>query len=158
MCSPCHGSASPTVTSSSSNRLRSHAQPVPAFPCSSGVQAWPTGNPHKSTCGSFHVVTLQEAGLSPVEPRPGSDTDPFHTYTDNNDLSDTFEPGAVSVPIESSTSKDTWGLEALVVRVADSPTWTSCSVHIHNKVAKTRDASTVLLRLVPITPYGTTRC
>ena len=80
-------------------------------------------------------------------------SDQFNTYTDGNDLAillnkGTFEPGAAVFP----SSNDTWGLVALVVRgllwrpsVADSPTVTFCSVHIHNKVAKTRDAATSLL-------------
>ena len=81
----------------------------------------------------------------------------FYAYTDGNDLTilldkDTFEVGAAVFTIsEASTSKDTWGLAVLVVRgllrrpsVADSPTVTFCSVHVHNKVAKKRDASTSL--------------
>ena len=56
----------------------------------------------------------------------------FHTYIDNSDLAillnkDPFEPGAVSILItESSTPV--------------------CSVHIHNNVAETSDASQALLR------------
>ena len=54
-------------------------------------------------------------------------TDPFHTYTDSNDLAillkkDTFEPGAVSFTVtKSSTSKDTWRLAALAVRMQRRP-------------------------------------
>ena len=82
----------------------------------------------------------------------------FYTYTDGNDLAtllnkDTFVSGFAVFPIsEASTSKDTWGLAALVVRGllrrpsgVDSSTATLCSVHLHNKVAKKRDASTSLL-------------
>ena len=85
--------------------------------------------------------------------------DHFNAYTDGNDLAillnkDTFEHGAAVFPMsETSSSKDTWGLVALVVRgllrrtsVADSPTVTFYSVHIHNKVAKKRDAATSLLQ------------
>ena len=83
----------------------------------------------------------------------------FHTYTDGNDLAillneETFVSGAAVFLIpEASTSRDTWGRAAFVVRgllrrpsVVDSPTVTFCSVHLHNKVAKKRVASTSLLQ------------
>ena len=55
-----------------------------------------------------------------------------------------FEPDvAVAVINESSTSKDTWGMVAVVVRgllrrpsLSVTPTVTFCSVHIHNVAAK----------------------
>ena len=54
---------------------------------------------------------------------------------------------------ENSTSKGTWGMVLLIVRgqlrrpsLSGTPTVTFCSVHIHNVVAKKRDASTDLLR------------
>ena len=54
---------------------------------------------------------------------------------------------------EDSTNKGTWGMVLLIVRgllrrpsLSDTPTVTFCSVHIHNVVAKKRDASTDLLR------------
>ena len=54
---------------------------------------------------------------------------------------------------ESSTTKYTWGMVLLIVRallrrpsLAGTPTVTFCSVHIHNFVAKKRDASTELLQ------------
>ena len=54
---------------------------------------------------------------------------------------------------EDSTSKGTWGLVLLIVRgllrrpsLSGTPTVTFCSVHIHNVVAKKRDASTELLQ------------
>ena len=54
---------------------------------------------------------------------------------------------------EDSTSKGTWGMVRLIVRsllrrpsLSGTPTVTFCSVHIHNVVAKKRDASTDLLR------------
>ena len=63
----------------------------------------------------------------------------FHTYTDGNDLAillnkNTFVSGAAVFSIsEASTSKDTWGLAALVRArpasqpfVIDSPTVTFC--------------------------------
>ena len=65
---------------------------------------------------------------------------------------DTFVSCAAVFSIsEAFTSKVTWRPAALVVRgllrrpsVADSPTVTFGSVHLHNKVARKRDASTSL--------------
>ena len=67
---------------------------------------------------------------------------------------DTFVSGAAVFLIsEVSTSKDKWRRAALVVRgllrrhfFVDSTTVTFCSVHLHNKVANKRDASTSLLQ------------
>ena len=67
---------------------------------------------------------------------------------------DTFEPEpALFAFNEDSTSKGTWGMVLLIVRgllrrpsLSGTPTVTFCSVHIHNVVAKKRDASTDLLR------------
>ena len=86
-------------------------------------------------------------------------TDQFTAYTGNTDLAmllnrDTFEPDpAVFAFEEASSSKDTWSMVVLVVRgllrrpsLSGSLTVTFCSVHIHNVVAKKRDASTDLLR------------
>ena len=83
----------------------------------------------------------------------------FYAYTDGNDLAillneDTFVSGAAVFPIsEASNSKDKWSIAALVVRgllrrpsVVDSPTVTFCSAHLHNNVAKKRDASISLLQ------------
>ena len=60
---------------------------------------------------------------------------------------------AVFTISEVSSSKDTWGMAALVVRgllrctsLSGSPTVTFCSVHVRNKVAKKRDVSTSLLQ------------
>ena len=54
---------------------------------------------------------------------------------------------------ENSTSKGTWGMVLLIVRAllrsssfSGTPAVTFCSVHIHNVVAKKRDASTELLQ------------
>ena len=54
---------------------------------------------------------------------------------------------------KDSTSKGTWSMVLLIVRgllrrpsLSGTPTVTCCSVHIHNVVAKKRDASTDLLR------------
>ena len=106
-----------------------------------------------AACGRFHAVIFQEAG----DHVPHISQN-FYTYTDGNDLAilldkDTFVSGSAVFPIsEASTSKDTWRFTALVVRgllrhlsIADSPTITFCSVHLHNKVATKRDASTSLL-------------
>ena len=56
-------------------------------------------------------------------------------------------------PKELATSKGTWCMLLLIVRgllrrpsLSASPTVTFCSVHIHNVVAKKRDASTALFQ------------
>ena len=101
-----------------------------------------------------YVVILQEASdHAPLV------SDQFVTYTGGTDLAillnrSAFEPGAaVAVINEFSTSQDTWGMVALVVRgllrrpsLSGAPTLTSCSVHVDNVVAKKRDASTSLLQ------------
>ena len=102
----------------------------------------------------FHAVILPEA--SDHVPRV---SDRFTAYTGDTDLAislnrDTFEPYAAVFAIhESSSSKDTWGVAALVVRgllrrrsISGTPTVTFCCVHNHNVVAKKRDASTDLRR------------
>ena len=107
-----------------------------------------------ATCGRFHAVKLQEA--SDHVPHI---TDQLKAYTGNTDLAillnkDTFEPDpAVFAFKEASTSKDTWSMVLLIARgllrrpsLSGTPTVTFCSVHIHNVVAKKRDASTDLLR------------
>ena len=87
--------------------------------------------------GRFHAVILQEA--SDHVPHI---SDYFRAYTDNMDLAillnkDTFEP-------------DPTVLRALLRRpsLSGTPTVTLCSVHIHNVVAKKRDASTELLQFL----------
>ena len=107
-----------------------------------------------AACGRFHAVILQEASdhAPPV-------SNLFSTCTGETDLAillnkNTFEPdAAVIVIFEASACKDTWRMVALVVRgllrrpsLSGTPTVTFCSVHIHNVVAKKRDASTDLLR------------
>ena len=98
-----------------------------------------------ATCGRFHAVILQEA--SDQAPHI---TDQFIACTGNTDLAillnkDTFELNpAVLAFNEASTSKETWSM--LMVSFADLRSVTFCSVHIHNIVAKKRDASTDLLR------------
>ena len=109
-----------------------------------------------AACGKFHAVILQEA----------SDHVPhisayFLAYTDNTDLAillnkDTFEPDPFVISFKvDSTSKNTWGMVLLIVRallrrpsLSGSPTVTFCSAHIHNVVAKKRDASTELLQFL----------
>ena len=109
-----------------------------------------------AACGKFHGVILQEA----------SDHVPhisayFLAYTDNTDLAillnkDTFEPDPFVTSFRvDSTSKNTWGMVLLIVRamlrrpsLSGSPTVTFFSVHIHNVVAKKRDASTELLQFL----------
>ena len=121
--------------------------------CSSGARKNPT-QMLAAACGRFRVVIPQEA--SDHAPRV---SDQFITYTGGTDLAimlnkDTFEPDtAVFVITEASSSKDTWGMAALVVRgllrrpsLSGIPTVTFCSVHVRNVVAKKRDNSTALLR------------
>ena len=109
-----------------------------------------------AACGKFHAVILQEA----------SDHVPhisayFLAYTDNTDLAillnkDTFEPDPFVTSFKvDSTSKNTSGMVLLIVRallrrpsLSGSPTVTFCSAHIHNVVAKKRDASTELLQFL----------
>ena len=107
-----------------------------------------------AACGKFHAVILQEA--SDHVPHT---SDQFMAYTGNTDLAillnkDTFEPDPIVLTFKAdSTSKGTWGMILLIVRgllrrpsLSGSPTVTFCSVHIHNVVAKKRDASTELLQ------------
>ena len=69
---------------------------------------------------------------------------------------DTFEPDPTVLTFKAdSTSKNTWGMVLLIVRallrrpsLSGTPTVTFCSVHIHNVVAKKRDASTDLLQFL----------
>ena len=109
-----------------------------------------------AACGKFHAVILQEA--SDHVPHI---SDQFMAYTDNTDLAillnkDTFEPDPIVLTFKAdSTSKGTWGMVLLIVRgllrrpsLSGSPTVTLCSVHIHNVVAKKRDASTEPLQFL----------
>ena len=69
---------------------------------------------------------------------------------------DTFEPDPIVLTFKAdSTNKSTWGMVLLIVQgllrrpsLSGSPTVTFCSVHIHNVVAKKRDASTELLQFL----------
>ena len=107
-----------------------------------------------AACGRFHAVTLQEA--SDHVPHI---SDQFIAHTANTDLAillnkDTFEPDPMVLAFrEKSTSKNSWGMVLLIVRallrrpsLSGTSTVTFCSVHIHNVVAKKRDASTELLQ------------
>ena len=109
-----------------------------------------------AACGRFHAVILQEA--SDHVPHI---SDYFRAHTDNTDLAillnkDTFEPDPFVLSFKvDSTSKNTWGMVLLIVRalfrrpaLSGSPTVTFCSAHIHNVVAKKRDASTELLQFL----------
>ena len=109
-----------------------------------------------AACGKFHAVILQEA--SDHVPHI---SDQLRAYTDNMDLAillnkDTFEPDPFVLSFKvDSTSKNTWGMVLLIVRallrrpsLSGTPTVTFCSVHIHNVVAKKRDASTELLQFL----------
>ena len=106
--------------------------------------------------GKFHAVILQEA--SDHVPHV---SDQFMACTGNTDLAfllnkDTFEPDPTVLTFKAdSTSKGTWSMVLLIVRgllrrpsLSGTPTVTFCSVHIHNVVAKKRDASTELLQFL----------
>ena len=125
------------------------------------VLLWNPGSARKNpnniiaaACGKFHAVILQEA--SDHVPHI---SDQFIAHTGNTDLAillnkDTFEPDPVVLAFrEGSTSKGAWGMVQAIVRgllrrpsLSGTPTVTFCSVHIHNVVAKKRDASTDLLQ------------
>ena len=106
-----------------------------------------------AACVRFHAVIIQEAS-----DHVHHISDQFIAHTGNTDLTillnkDTFEPPTVLTFREDSTSKGTWSMVLLIVRgllrrpsLTGTPTVTFCSVHIHNVVAKKRDASTDLLR------------
>ena len=107
-----------------------------------------------TACGRFHAVILQEASYHVPHI-----SDQFIAHTGNTDLAillnkDTFGPDPTVLAFRgSSTSKGTWGMVLLIVRallrrssLSGTPTVTLCSVHIHNVVAKKRDASTELLQ------------
>ena len=117
-----------------------------------GTEILPTLSP--LACGKFHAVILQEAG-----DHVPHISDQFMACTGNTDLAillnkDTFEPDSKVLTFKvDSTSKGTWGTVLLIVRgllrrrsLSGSPTVTFCPVHIHNVVAKKRDASTELLQ------------
>ena len=107
-----------------------------------------------AACGRFHAVILHEASDHVLH-----NSNQFIAHTGNTDLAillnkDTFEPDPTVLAFrESSRSKSTWSMVLLIVRallrspsLAGTPTVTFCSVHIHNVVAKKRDASTELLQ------------
>ena len=109
-----------------------------------------------AACGKFHAVILQEA--SDHVPHI---SEQFLVCTGNTDLAillnkDTFEPDPIVPTCKvDSTSKGTWCMVLLIVRgllrrpsLSGSPTVTFCSVHIHNVVAKKRDASTEFLQFL----------
>ena len=111
-------------------------------------------NPTTATCGRLHAVILQE-----VSDHVFRITNQFIAYTGNTDLAillnkDTFEPDPMVFAFkQDSTSNGTWCTALLIVRgllrrpsLSGLPTVTFCSVHIHNVVAKKRDASTDLQR------------
>ena len=112
-----------------------------------------------AACGRFRAVLLQEASdhvshtYQPIFLRTlTTRTLPF--CSTRTPLSQTLFVTSCKV---DSTSKNTWGMVLLIVRALlrrpslyRSPTVTFCSAHIHNVVAKKRDASTELLQNVGI--------
>ena len=107
-----------------------------------------------AACGRFHAAILQEAR----DHVPHSPISSLHILVTRTLLSystrDTFEPDPMVLAFrENSTSKGTWGMVLLIVpallrrsSLSGTSTVTFWSVHIHNVVAKKRDASTDLLR------------
>ena len=105
-------------------------------------------------CGAFNAVLSQE-----VHDHVPHISDQFNTYSDEGGLAilpnrDTILPDAIKYPIvEDSTSRTAWALTALVVcghprrpAIGAPKTITLCTVHLHNVVAKKRDAATSLLQ------------
>ena len=113
------------------------------------ILQWNPGPARRNPTNIINAVILQEA--SDHVPHI---SDRFIAHTGNTDLAillnkDTFEPiRAVYAFNESSTSKEAWRMVLPIVRgllrrsLSGTPTVTFCSVHIHNVVAKKRDAST----------------
>ena len=117
------------------------------------ARKYPT-NIVSAACEKFHAVILQEAS-----DHVPNIFDQFMAFTGNTDLAillnkDTFEPDPIVNTFKADfTSKGSWVMILLIVRgllrrpsLTGSPTVTFCSVHIHNVVAKKRDASTDLLQ------------
>ena len=110
----------------------------------SGIQDRPAGTPPIS------LLRLMEGSIR-IFFKKASDhvphiSDQFIAHTGNTDP-------VVLAFNEDSTSKGTWCMVLLIVRgllrrpsLAGTPTVTCCSIHIHNVVAKKRDASTDLLQ------------
>ena len=110
--------------------------------------------PITATCGAFNAVLLQEA-----HDHVPHITDQCDAYSDVGDLAillnkDTFLPNAGKYPIiEESTSRTTWGLEAVDVcghlrrpPIGPPKIVTFCTVYLHEVVARKRDAATSLLQ------------
>ena len=127
---------------------------VSVFPHLCGPARKHPTNIVSAACGKFHAVILLEA--SDHVPHISGQ---FMAFTGNTDLAillnkDTFELDPIVNTFKAdSTSKGTWGMILLIVRgllrrpsLTGSSTVTFCSVHIHNVVAKKRDASTDLLQ------------
>ena len=108
---------------------------------------------HRLADGFMRLSFKKQAIMSLTSPISS-----FRTLA-NTDLAillnkDIFEPDPVVFAFkEDSTSKGTWDMVLLIIRgllrrpsLSGTPKVTFCSVHIHNVVAKKRDASTDLLR------------
>ena len=101
-----------------------------------------------AACGRFQAVILQEAGITRRMFRSSSSRTPTATTSPScstRTRSDLLRSSPSPRPPQAKTHG---GIFALVVRglprrpsIADSPTVTFCSVHIHEKVATKRDAS-----------------
>ena len=122
-----------------------------------GTLAPPIASPHNwsqqcavpstSFCCKKQLIMFHTSRISSIRTRTGKNLAILLNK-------DTFLPIAVKYPIiEESTSKNTWSLTVLVFcghlrrpPTSAPKTVTVCSVHLHNVVAKKRDAATSLLQ------------
>ena len=136
------------------SNLMHHQYRLSVLQWNPGPARWNPANIIAAACGRFHAVILQE-----VTDHVTHISDQFLAHTGNMDLAillnkDTFEPDPMVLAFkEDSTGKGTWSIVILIVRgllrrpsLSGTPTFTFCSIHIHNVVAKKRDASTDLLQ------------
>ena len=125
--------------------------------CSSGILAQPARTTRRSSRQPVVFTQLSPRKQEITRHTSRRTSSPTRTATTSPSCSTRTRSCQVllSFPSQKPPPAKTWGLAALVARgllpppsVVDSPTITFCSVHLHNKVAKKRDASTSLfLRL-----------
>ena len=123
---------------------------------SSGIQGRRAGTPpilsRRLVENSMRLFFKKSVIMSRTSPISSLHT--LATRTSPSCSTRTFEPDPTVLAFrENFTSKGTWGMVLLIVRallrrpsLSGTPKVTFCSVHIHNVVAKKRDASTDLLR------------
>ena len=101
----------------------------------------------------FQDDTAHRAPLpAPIQSKSSADEPLSHANHESGRNPRKTSPAGYE-PKELATSKGTWGMVLLIVRgllrrpsLSGSPTVTLCTVHIHNVVAKKRDASAELLQ------------